>query len=186
MLGYAEVKYKIKQGTSIMQKLNLPDGLSVRPASGNDKLFLESLYQSTREDLLVLDASEDQKAELIEMQFRAQTQGYGNAYPNAMYFVIEKHQESIGKATIDFGHNEVHLIDLALIPAARGKGLGAAVIQAFQQAAAMIAAPMTLSVLQNNVQARVLYQKLGFVTDEIQLPYERMIWYPPALRAIHV
>ena len=165
-----------------MQNLTLPDGLSVRPAQSKDNVFLESLYQSTREDLLVVDAPEEQKAELIEMQFRAQTQGYGNAYPNAMYFVIEKHMESIGKATIDFGHNEVHLIDLALTPVARGKGIGAAVIQAFQQAAAMVAAPMTLSVLQSNLQAKTLYWKLGFITDEIQLPYERMIWYPPALR----
>ncbi len=167
-----------------MQKLNLPEGLSVRPATAKDKVFLESLYQSTRDDLSFLDAPEEQKAELMEMQFRAQTQGYGDAYPNAMYFVIEKHQEAIGKATIDFGHNEIRLIDLALITAARGKGLGAAVIQAFQQAAAAVAAPMTLTVMQGNTLAKALYQRLGFVTTAIQQPYELMIWYPPAMQKI--
>ncbi|MCS4306608.1 ribosomal protein S18 acetylase RimI-like enzyme [Rheinheimera pacifica] len=167
-----------------MKKLTLPDGLSVRPATAKDTVFLESLYQSTRDDLSFLDAPEEQKAELMEMQFRAQTQGYGDAYPNAMYFIIEKHQEAIGKATLDFGPNEVRLIDLALIPAARGKGLGAAVVQAFQQASAAVAVPMTLTVLQENTAAKVLYQRLGFVTTAIQQPYELMIWYPPAMQKI--
>lgn len=167
-----------------MQKLQLPDGLSVRPANGKDQVFLEALYQSTRDDLGLMDVSAEQKAELMEMQFRAQTQGYGDAYPNAMYFIIEKHLEAIGKATLDFGPNEVRLIDLALIPAARGKGLGAAVVQAFQQASAAVAVPMTLTVLQENTVAKVLYQRLGFVTTAVQQPYELMIWYPPALQKI--
>lgn len=169
-----------------MQKLNFPEGLSVRPATGKDTPFLESLYQSTRDDLLCLDMGRDQKDELMEMQFRAQTQGYGDSYPNAMYFIIEKHHENIGKATLDFGHNEVRLIDLALIATARGKGLGALVIQALQQAAAAVAVPMTLTVLQENFAAKVFYQRLGFVTAAVELPYELMIWYPAPLQKFSI
>ncbi|HEX7762889.1 MAG TPA: GNAT family N-acetyltransferase [Cellvibrio sp.] len=167
-----------------MQNINLPDGLSVRPSRASDTPFLEKLHHSLRQDLQLIDAEQDMIESIIELQLKAQTQGYGDQFPNAMYFVIEKHNEPIGKATIDFGHNEVRLVDLALIPIARGKGLGAAVIQAFQKAAAMVAVPMTLSVLQSNIAAKNLYHKLGFVISHVELPYELMVWYPPAMKII--
>jgi len=100
-----------------------------------------------------------------------------------MYFIIEKQQQPVGKATIDFSDNLVHLIDIALIPQARGQGFGKAILQSFQHCAAQIAAPMLLSVELHNNIAKQLYQSLGFTTKSVQPPYERMIWYPPALRS---
>ncbi|ATD10049.1 GNAT family N-acetyltransferase [Pseudoalteromonas piscicida] len=165
-------------------KFTPPDGLYVRPSKPEDKGFLESLHHSTRQDLQLIDGDKDFIESIIEMQFKAQSNGYGDQFPNAMYFIIEKHHERIGKATIDFGNNEVRLIEIALIPQARGLGLGAAVVQSFQQAAAQSGVPMTLSVLQDNYNAKRLYQKLGFKIESIKAPYELLIWYPPALRNI--
>lgn len=68
----------------------------------------------------MIGGEQDYIESIVEMQFKAQTQGYGDQFPNAMYFIIEKHHEPIGKAIIDFGHNEVRLIDIAFIPQARG------------------------------------------------------------------
>lgn len=83
---------------------------------------------------------------IVEMQFKAQTQGYGDQFPNAMYFIIEKHHEPIGKA-----HNEVRLIDIAFIPQARGQGVGKTVVQSFQSAAAQCGVPLVLTVEQHNL-----------------------------------
>lgn len=169
-----------------MQGLKMPDGLNIRPANHADNPFLEKLHHSTRQDLQLIDADKEVVESIMELQLKAQTQGYGSQFPNAMYFVVERHCEPIGKVTVDFGHNEVRLVDLALIPAARGKGLGAEIIRAFQQAATMVAVPMTLSVMQSNFPAKALYQKLGFVTASVEIPYELMVWSPPAMKLIQI
>jgi ribosomal protein S18 acetylase RimI-like enzyme len=167
-----------------VQKLELPDGLYIRPSRPSDKVFLEQLFHSTRNDLQLIDGEQDFIESIIEMQFRAQIQGYGDQFPNAMYFIIEKHHEAIGKATLDFGSNEVRLIDLALLPKARGLGFGQAVIQSFQMAAAQVGAPMVLTVEQGNIGAKQLYLRLGFQTESINSPYELMSWYPQTHRVI--
>ncbi|EHW0692318.1 GNAT family N-acetyltransferase [Vibrio parahaemolyticus] len=167
-----------------MQKLNIPNGLHVRPSIAADKPFLEKLHHSTRQELQLIDGEQDYIESIVEMQYRAQTQGYGDKFPNAMYFIIEKHHESIGKATVDFGHNEVRLIDIAFIPRARGLGFGKTVVQSFQNAAAQCGVPMVLTVEQHNEQAKRLYISLGFQVESVSSPYELMVWYPETIKAI--
>lgn len=155
-------------------------GLSLRPMATSDKVFVESLYRSTRDDLRLIDAEDDFIEGLIEMQQYAQTRGYGDMFPNAMYFVAEHHKERIGRVVLDFGQNEIRVVDIALIPAARGKGYGSQVLQAVQMAAAKVMAPVALSVRADHIPAKQLYARLGFVVEEAQMPFERMTWYPPA------
>ena len=167
-----------------MQKLDLPQGLHIRPARSSDNIFLQKLHHSVRQDLQLIEGKQELIETIVEMQFTAQTQGYGDKFPNAMYFIIEKHHEKIGKATLDFGHNEVRLLDIAFLPEARGHGFGKAIIQSFQACAAQLAIPLCLSVEQINVQAKQLYLSLGFQIESVQPPYEFMAWYPSSLKAI--
>lgn len=155
-------------------------GFGLRPMNASDNAFIESLYRSTRDDLRMLDAEEDFIEEIIGMQRHAQTEGYGDMFPNAMYFIAEYHNESVGRVVLDFGPNEVRVVDIALIPAARGKGYGSQVLQAVQAAAGKVMAPVTLTVRADNLGAKQLYARLGFVVDAAQIPYERMVWYPSA------
>lgn len=161
-----------------MQKLNLPDGLYMRPAGDSDKLFIESLYKKNREDLRMIDAEKDFIEELIDTQYHAQTVGYGDKFPNAMYFIIEKHNERVGRVVVDFGPNEIRLVDIALLPAAQGKGFGKGVIQALQSAARQVMTPLTLSVSKTNLAAIGLYAQLGFKVAESSDSYDFLIWYP--------
>jgi len=157
---------------------NLPENLGIRPAMDTDKPFLETLYYSSRDDLRLANAESDFIETLIEQQFQAQQSGYGNTFPNAMYFIVEKHGERIGKVTIDFGSNEIRLIDFALVRAARGKGLGRSIIQILQHAAGQSRAPLVLSVLSTNIPAKKLYYSLGFQLQESDMMYDLMAWYP--------
>ncbi|MBB1384636.1 GNAT family N-acetyltransferase [Pseudoalteromonas sp. SG45-5] len=159
-------------------KLNIPKGLNIRPSNAADKPFLEKLHNTMRQDLQLIDAEKDFVESIVEMQFKAQTQGYGEKFPNAMYFVIEKHHEAIGKATIDFGPNEIRIVDIGFLPSARGHGFGSAIIQSFQSAALQSGAPLTLVVEQCNFAAKQLYARLGFQVESISPPYEFMAWYP--------
>lgn len=160
----------------------LPDGLSLRPSRTSDESFLAELYTSTRDDLLMAIDDEEFATGLIGMQQHAQIEGYGDMFPNAMYFIVEKLGERIGRLVLDFGSNEVRIVDLALIRGARGKGLGSQVIQSVKAVAEKVMAPVTLSVNMANPLARQLYVRLGFQTLEVQPPVEQMIWYPNASR----
>lgn len=150
----------------------------MRPAQDKDKPFLAMLHESVRQDLLLIDAEEEYIKQIVEMQLRAQTEGYGQQFPNAMYFVIEKHHELIGKVTVDFGHNEVRLVEIAFLPQARGLGFGEVIIRSLMVAAEQSKVPMTLTVARNNPGAFKLYCKLGFVVEQEDDMYILMTWKP--------
>ena len=81
-------------------KLTSSNELGMRPARPSDSGFIESLYRSTREDLRLVDAEDDFIEALITMQQQAQTVGYGNLFPNAMTFIVEKQGEPIGRVMV--------------------------------------------------------------------------------------
>ncbi len=162
-----------------MEKLALPHGMNMRPARDSDAGFIAALFRSTRQDLLnFLDAPQDFIEELIGLQFSAQAVGYGTAFPEAMYFIVEQHGSPIGRVTLDFGSNEIRVMDISFIPQARRQGHGQAVLQALQQAAGKTRVPLALTVHTGNQAARQLYLKLGFRAEESSFPFERMTWYP--------
>jgi len=153
-------------------------GISVRPATANDQPFMETLYRSARPELQFIDGGQELVETVVAQQFHAHTQGAGETYPNAMHFIIEKTQHSIGVLSVDFGHNEVRVIYVAFIPAARGFGYGKAILQGVQQAAASSHCPVAVVVWHNNPGAKRIYLELGFQVEESQLLADRMVWYP--------
>ncbi len=161
---------------------NLPHGLSIRPARTGDKGFIENLYRASRDDLRLLNADDDFIESLIEMQFQAQQQGYGDQHPDAMYFIVELHDEPMGRLTLAMGPNEVRIVDIAFLPAARGKGYGKGVLQALQLTAQKIPAPLSLLVLHTNPAAMRLYASLGFQAEQQTDTHVLMVWYPHAVK----
>lgn len=157
---------------------SLPSGLSVKPAQTADKPFLETLYRSARGDIDAMQGDRDLVQSVHELQYRVLNEGAGNAYPNAMHFVVEKTQERIGGLIVDFGHNEVRIVYLALVPAMRGQGLGKTVIQGIQQAAASAGAPVAVTVWHNNALAKRTYLALGFTVESSTPAADRMVWNP--------
>ena len=160
------------------RSLPMPDGLSVRPSSTSDQPFLNQLFKSTRDDLDFIDGELDFIEHVKESQQEAQADSYQDMFPNAMYFVIEYHNERAGRVILDFGANEIRIVDISLIPAARGKGLATGVLQGFIHCAEQARAPLKLAVLSRNVAAKGLYAKLGFVLEEIIPPREYLAYFP--------
>lgn len=163
---------------------NLPHGLSIRPERTGDKGFIENLYRASREDLRMLDADEEFIESLIEMQFQAQRQGYGEQHPNAMYFIVELHGEPMGRLTLAMGTSEVRIVDIAFLPAARNKGYGKSVVLALQMTVQKIPAPLSLLVLRTNIRAAQLYLSLGFHPEGQTDTHVLMMWYPTADKLI--
>ena len=159
---------------------SMPLGISVRPATQNDQPFLELLYRSARPDLQFIDGEQELIDTVVAQQMRAMEEGAGANYPNAMHFIIEKTQHSVGALVVDFGHNEVRVIYVAFIPTARGFSYGKAILQGVQQAAANNQCPVAVVVWHNNPGAKRIYLELGFKVEEAQPLADRMIWYPGA------
>lgn len=169
----------MSEGNASFGSGGLASGLSMRPATSADQGFLQTLYRDSRPDLQFIE-DRDLREHIIEQQYHVLDVGAGTNYPNAMHFIIEKTATCIGSIIIDFGHNEVRLVYLAMIPAARGKGYGKDVLRGMQQAAERVRCPLAVVVWRNNPQAKQVYLDLGFRVEESQPAAERMIWYPGA------
>lgn len=154
--------------------------LGLRPAGAQDAPFLELLYRASRPEFELLDATPEQIQALAAQQHQALQAGAGTTFPHAMHFVVERAAERIGGLIVDFGHNEVRLIYLALLPAQRGQGFGRELVQGLQQAVARVQAPLAVTVWRSNPRARAMYLALGFVVEETQPVADRLVWYPPA------
>lgn len=160
--------------------------LGLRPATTSDAPFLELLYRSTRPELELLDTTPEQVQALAAQQHQVLQAGAGDAFPNAMHFVVERAAERVGALIVDFGADEVRLIYLALLPVVHGQGYGRQLVQGLQQAVARAQAPLAVTVWRSNPRARAMYLTLGFVVEESQPTAERLVWYPSARPMIAV
>jgi ribosomal protein S18 acetylase RimI-like enzyme len=135
----------------------------LRPAAPGDDAFLRALYRSTREpEIAAWGWPEPQVAAFCEMQFRAQSAGYRQSYPEAEYLVISAANDGpIGRLTRAQRADSLALVDIALLPAFRGRGAGTWAIRRLQQEAAARAVPLVLHVDKAS-PAFALYRRLGF------------------------
>lgn len=161
-------------------KTKLIGGLSLRAATPADEDFQYSLYRSTRQDLFTVDTSPENIESLIGMQYAARQTSYSQRFGSMMDFIVEKEGDPIGRVVVDFGHQEVRVIDVALIPDMRGKGCGGHILKSIQRAAALGGLPVVLVVARSNHAARHFYAVHGFVVDEASGAQDCMIWHPTA------
>ncbi|WP_043642330.1 GNAT family N-acetyltransferase [Chromobacterium haemolyticum] len=164
--------------SSFLNTSSLAEGLHLRPARHLDEAFIASLYRSARPDLQLIDGEEELIRTVQEQQYQVLQRGAGDNYPDAMHFVIEKTGTSVGVVMVDFGHNEVRIIFLAMVPEARGLGYGKEVLMGLQQAAWQVRASLAVVVWHSNVQARRLYHQLGFVLEEAGDMADKLVWRP--------
>lgn len=160
------------------QTLSLPAGLHIRPSQAADFDFFAGLYKSTRNDLDFIDADKEFIEELKLSQFRAQTSSYEDQFPNAMSFVVEYYDQKVGRVILDFGVNEILIVDISFITEARGKGLGSGVMESFIHCSEQTGIPLTLSVIKENPAAKRFYETLGFTHMEHIDTREYLAYYP--------
>jgi GNAT superfamily N-acetyltransferase len=137
--------------------------VSLRSVGPDDEAFLFDLYASTREEELALIAwGAAVKTAFLRQQFHAQQAHYRGTYPNAMHQVILHDDRPIGRVYVARSAQETHLIDIALLPGWRGRGIGTALIRDLLREADQAGIPVRLHVFLGNHQARRLYERLGF------------------------
>jgi len=152
--------------------------VTLRAASAEDGEFLVAVYASTRlEELSATAWSDEQKQQFCRMQFSAQDSHYRQHYPSAEYGIIEVAGVPAGRLTVDRWGAEIRVMDLALLPAFRGHGIGTHLLDALQREAAASAKTLSIHVERTNPALR-LYQRLGFQMLEDKGIYLLLEWRP--------
>lgn len=127
--------------------------LSTRPATAADEAFLHDLFVSARGfDAVVLADVPD----LMRLQHVARERAHAAAHPSLHDEVVLVDGRPAGRLLTTPVGEGVHVVDLAILPADRGQGLGTLLLERL-----LAAGPVTLTVALDN-PARRLYERLGF------------------------
>jgi ribosomal protein S18 acetylase RimI-like enzyme len=136
--------------------------VALRAQASLDSEFLLALYASTRaSEMEQLEWSTQQKNDFLAMQFRAQTLHYDEYYPDAQLAIIENDDVPIGRLYVDRREREIEIIDIALVPAMRGRGIGKRLLEQLLDEGRSTARRVRIYVEHFN-PARGLYDRLGF------------------------
>ncbi len=131
-------------------------------APARDAELLLTLYASTRaEELAVVPWSDAEKDAFLRMQFEAQDRYWRAQKPGASFDVIVVDGQPAGRLYVHRMPAEIRIVDIALLPEHRGRGIGTLLIGRILDEAAGGGLPVTIHVEQGN-RARALYERLGF------------------------
>jgi GNAT superfamily N-acetyltransferase len=137
-----------------------------------DLPFVAALYATTRADELAATGwPEAMQAAFLAQQHRAQHAHYRGTWPGGEWLIIERASAAIGRLYLAEELGKRLIVDISLLPEARGAGLGTAILADLLAAETM---PVELHVQRFN-PARRLYERFGFEIVEEQAIYFRMI-----------
>jgi ribosomal protein S18 acetylase RimI-like enzyme len=150
--------------------------ISLRPITPEDDTFLARVYASSRADeLAVTGWNEQLKADFCRRQFDAQSAYYAANYPEASFQIIERDGWPVGRLYVAHWEKEIRIVDITLLPEARGAGIGTKLLHDLQEDARSAGKSLTIHVERFN-RALQLYHRLGFKQIEDKGVYLLMEW----------
>ena len=137
-------------------------GVSLRTETASDRELALRIYASTRaEELAQVPWSDEQKQAFLRHQENAQHAHYAKHYAQASFDIVLCSGEAAGRLYVHRMLREMRIVDIALLPAFRGRGLGGALLQDLQSEARACGRLLSIHVEHAN-PARRLYERLGF------------------------
>jgi ribosomal protein S18 acetylase RimI-like enzyme len=165
----------------MLPNLNPPGSepqLDLRTCVDEDREFLFQVYASTRQDELAqVNWNTTQKDQFLRFQFDAQDDHYRKYYPNAQYFVVLAGGQPAGRLYLNHGSSILAIVDIALLPEYRQRGIGARIMRSIQTEAARTGNVVRIHVERFN-PALHLYERLGFRLLEDRGVYLYLEWAP--------
>lgn len=127
-------------------------------------------------ELAGIGLPETQVRALLQMQFRGRAMTYAANYPAAENLILLGPDGTpIGRLLLDRQSDCWRIVDIAVLAAYRGHGLGTIVLKQCQQQAAAAGAKLELQVRLEN-PARRLYERLGFQVSSTDFLALQMTW----------
>lgn len=156
--------------------------VALRATNETDRIFLRKLYAAARLDEFIgvgWDAAQIEN--FLAMQFDLQSRAYRMQFPGAAHSIIESEKTAIGRLIVYRGASENRLVDIAIVPEFRGRGIGARLVGELQREAAAENKTLRLRVLKTNRRAVAFYERCGFVGAADEDLYWAMIWRSEAI-----
>lgn len=151
--------------------------ITTRPLVPADDLFLQLVYQSTREpEMALLGWSTAEKTAFAQMQFQAQRADYQRRFPHADYALILAAAKPAGYLYVARSPQEIRLLDIALMPSQRNQGIGTTILRQLMAEAETSQRQLSYMVLRTNEDALRLYQRLGFQKAGEHGHHYLMVW----------
>ncbi|MCA1817014.1 MAG: GNAT family N-acetyltransferase [Acidobacteria bacterium] len=156
--------------------------VELRAVAPEDDEFLLEVYASSRADEMALAThwTDEQKRAFLRWQLGAQRADYERNYPGADYDVILVDGRPAGRLWVERTREGIHLLDIALLPWAQRRGVGASLVGELIEEARASGKSLSHTVFITNDGARRFYERLGFVvTGEAGGAYLLMEWREP-------
>lgn len=158
--------------------LSASGGPRLRTECELDHAFVFGLFAETRAPGFAhLPLEPAQRDALLRQQFSLQTAQYRHRFPAASFSIVEWDAAPIGRLYVDRSQSCVHVIDVVLLQAWRGHGIGSRLLGELLAEASAAGRPVSLHVEREN-PAQCLYQRLGFRVVRDEGVYLRMDWRP--------
>jgi ribosomal protein S18 acetylase RimI-like enzyme len=135
--------------------------VTLRPAEGKDQPFMLRVYASTREpELEASGMPREQWGQFVEHQFEAQSRAY-QSYEDTSFEVVLVAGEPAGRLIVARWPEELRVVDIALLPEYRGRGIGGTLMRQLIEEADDRGVKTSIHVERFNPAQR-LYTRLGF------------------------
>jgi ribosomal protein S18 acetylase RimI-like enzyme len=145
----------------------------------SDEPFLYQTFASTRtEEMALTGWNAEQQEAFLRMQYDAQRRSYLMQLPEAKYWVIRCDGSAVGRLIIDRTAEQIHVVDIALLPEFRKRGIGSTLMEAIIQEASQAGKTVRLHVERFNPALR-WYERLGFGVVNSGPIYLEMVWRAP-------
>lgn len=137
--------------------------IGLRPATAADEPLLYELYcDRRRAELATLGWTDDAMRGFLDLQFRAQQQGYGAEFPGAEHRIVVEGGVPVGRLLVDRGLQEHRVVDVVLLSTYRGRGLGTALMKAVLADASAAGVRVRLTASRTDDGLVGWYESLGF------------------------
>ena len=161
---------------------DLPSGITLRTVGPNDRDLLLRVYASTREEeLRPVPWSDAEKETFLRSQFEAQDRWWHDNYEATSWDVIEVDGRPAGRLYVSRWPAEIRIVDIALLPEFRGRGVGETLLRRIIDEAAGSGRAVSIHVETSN-PARRLYERLGFEEASHAGVYALMVCDPKSMK----
>ena len=153
--------------------------ITIDPVLACDEPFLYRTFASTRaEEMALTGWNAEQQETFLRMQYEAQRRSYLMQLPEAKYWVIRCDGSAVGRLIINGTAGEIHVVDIALLPEFRKRGIGSTLMEAIIRDASQAGKTVRLHVERFNPALR-WYERLGFTVVNSGPIYLEMVWRAP-------
>src|SRR5262245_43224835 len=129
--------------------------VTLRAETDADREFRYRLFCESRQPEFALLLPPPAFQQVMNHQFHAQTVSYRADFPDARFDIIELGGQPIGRIVIDRPGDVVYIVDQALVPQLRNKGLGTAIMRALMEEARAAGVPVRLMAAQGDPAMRL-------------------------------